>query len=296
MSLKRRAAARALRAGQRIGLDVTPRSFYSATPHLRDLKARTDWRERRSMAGVQGADSAGQLAWLRSCCTAGRVRAADGCYERANTANDAVGFGPLEATALHCFMAEHAPPRVVQVGAGVASHIILEASPGTELICVDPYPTGWLRREDARGTLTLVERPAQQVPLELLTDLGPDGMLFVDSTHTVKPGSEVNRIVLEALPRLSRAWVFFHDVWWPYDHGADLLRDEVFFWSESVLLQAFLAGNPRWTVKAGLRQLHVDCPVQLRELFPSFAPGGLLDGLSTGEPGQRPAGAFLRVE
>lgn len=287
-SVKRRAAARLLHAAQRIGLDVTPRSFYSPTPDIRDLRARTDWRERRSMIGVRGSGSAEQLAWLSSWCTPGRVRAAAGCHERAVAANGAVGFGAVEAVALHCFIAAHRPGRVVQVGAGVASHVILAANPETELVCVDPFPTGWLRAQDAAGRLTLLDEPAQLVALERLTELGPDGLLLVDSTHTVKPGSEVNRIVLEVLPRLRAAWVFFHDIFWPYDHGADLLRDEVFIWNESVLLHALIAGDPRWTVRANLRQLHVDCLPELRGLFPSFAPEDSTAGSARASPATAP--------
>ena len=53
-------------------------------------------------------------------------------------------------------------------------------------------------------------------------------MLFVDATHTVKPGSEVNRIILDVLPRLDAGvFVHFHDIYFPYDYQRGLLSSEL---------------------------------------------------------------------
>src|SRR5215211_7782825 len=71
----------------------------------------------------------------------------------------------------------------------------------------------------ALADATVIQAEAQKVPLMQLAALEPGDLLFVDSTHTVRPNSEVNLIVLEVLPRLPPGvFVHFHDIYFPYDY------------------------------------------------------------------------------
>ena len=114
------------------------------------------------------------------------------------------GYGAIEAEFLYCFICWHQPGRVGQVGCGVSTAVILTAARHAnyhpEVVCVEPYPTPFLAKADGESRIRLIREKAQKVGLEVLTDLQPNDFLFVDSTHTVKPGSEVNRIVM---PRFS---------------------------------------------------------------------------------------------
>jgi hypothetical protein len=63
----------------------------------------------------------------------------------------------------------------------------------------------------------------QEVPLELFDSLGAGDVLFVDSSHISKMGSDVNHIFFEILPRLrAGVWVHFHDIFWPFDWRIEL--------------------------------------------------------------------------
>jgi predicted O-methyltransferase YrrM len=243
-------ARRALEWGQRFRVNVTPRHFYSATPDLAALKSTDGWRQAHSMIGVRGTDLDEQLGWLRNCCPpelARRLFRAD-VYARACAENGEVGYGPIEADFLYSLALSRQPRLIVQIGAGLSTSILLrareEAGAPLEITCIEPYPNEFIARQAQLGRIRLISEGAESVALAEITGLGPGALLFVDSTHAVRPGSEVNRIVLEVLPRLPiGTLVHFHDITFPYDHSPGILEDDVFFWGESTLLHAFVIHN-----------------------------------------------------
>lgn len=301
---KGRIARRLLEVSQLGPFSLVPRHFYSQIPDLRELKASYDWRGPRSMIGVRGVSIESQLEFAESCCDQELVElfAQRDVHGDAEVANEAVGYGPIEAGFLYCFVRTVRPPRVVQVGAGVSTSILLDAASdggfSMDVVCVEPYPTKFLRRAAREGRLTLIEEKAQAVLLDDLTAVPSGGLLFIDSTHAVRPGGEVNRLILEVLPRLSPgSFVHFHDIFFPYDYSPDLLREDVFFWSESAMLQAFLTENPRFEVCVSMSMLHHDVPCELQRILPAYQPANTPSGLF-GDPqarGHFPSSLYLRV-
>ena len=284
-----------LEAAQRVRVDVLPHHFYGPIPDIRELRRNTGWRGPKSMQDVRSRDLAAQVDWLHDMCDP-VASAAAGCWERACHSNGEAGYGHIEAIALHAFIAAQRPSRVLQVGAGVSTAIILEAADvhgvEVEVTCVDPFPTDYLRRLAAERRVTLLDVPVQRVSLDRLRNAD---LLFVDSTHAVKPGSDVNHLILDVLPCVEpHTWLHFHDIYWPYDYSAGALRDDVFWWSESALLLAFMKGNDRFEVQAAMRQLHTGSPHAFQAIFPDLTLAPMTDGLATGE-GFRPSAAYLRA-
>jgi hypothetical protein len=287
--------------GQHLGVDILPRHYYSEIPDFSDLRSDDRWKEPRSMTGVNGIAIPDQLRFVRECCTpplVERLLAGD-VHERACVLNGEPGFGPVEADFLYAFLAAQRPKRIVQVGCGVSTAVMLlaaaEAGAAAEVVCIEPFPSGFLRDAAREGRIELIPERAQNVPLGILTGLGADCLLFVDSSHTVKPGSEVNRLILEVLPRLRPgAWVHFHDIFFPYDYQRGLLADELFFCNESVLLHAFLIHNPKYTIRAALSMLHYAAPDELRKSLPNYRPAENEQGLRRSD-GHFPASAYLQV-
>jgi len=151
----------------------------------------------------------------------------------------------------------------------------------TRITCIDPFPSNFLRLAASRKQITLIDRPAQEVADEYLLDTGPGDLVFVDSTHTVKPGSEVNKIILEVLPRLSQdVFVHFHDITFPYDYGRSLLDSDLFFWQESALLHAFLIGNSRYSIRVALSMVHHAASGELQAALPAYKPATQVQGLN----------------
>jgi predicted O-methyltransferase YrrM len=186
------------------------------------------------------------------------------------------GFGVLEAQALHAVLRSIKPSRMVEIGSGVSSfcaHTALtrnaaDGRPGT-LVCVEPHPSQELR---SLAGIELIPRPMQAVDLGVFTALQPGDVLFVDSSHTVKAGSDVNRIVLEVLPRLKPGViVHFHDIFLPFDYQPDLLHTFL-HWNETSLVRAYLTGNRGAEVLFSMAMLHHARPEVLHEVFPGYAP------------------------
>lgn len=285
--------------GQRMGVDILPRHFYSEIPDMRHLRRDGSWKLARGMLGILGADTDEQFAFVEECCRPKIVARVRDVHAQACVENGTEGYGPIEADFLFCFLNAKRPGKIVQVGCGVATAVVLRALQESgycaEVVCIEPYPTPFLRRADREGRVRLLPHEAQHVPLEELTCLGHGGLLFIDSTHAVRPGSEVNRIVLDVLPRLAPgSWVHFHDVYFPYDYSRDLLRDALFFGNESVLLQAFLTQNPHYVIRASLSMLHYADPARLQRYLPKYCPAGNDHGLAASE-GHFPSSIYLQV-
>ena len=228
---------RVFELGQRAGVDVLPRHFYSQVPDVHELRQTTAWRRPRRMDSVRGHQLKQQIQFAERICQRDYVQhaIAEQVYERACADNGEPGYGPIEALFLYAFIRSARPQRIVQAGAGVSTAVILmaarDAEYRSELRCVDPFPTEYLQREAAGGHIQLVARPAQDVIAEQAASLRAGDLLFVNSTHTVKPGSEVNVIVLDVLRALAPAgtWVHFHDITFPYDYTRRVTSEDLFF-------------------------------------------------------------------
>lgn len=288
--------------GQRLGVSILPQHFYSQIPNISELRRDGYWLEANTMYGVAGADLESQLQFAAECCSAELVSALPrlDIYRTAIRENgEDAGYGPIEAEFLYCFVRTRRPQKICQIGCGVSTSILLRAAADAgyqpEIICVEPFPMPFLVNAHAEGRIKLIKEIAQKVPLTELTTLSANDFLFVDSTHTVKPGSEVNRVILEVLPRLSAGvWVHFHDIYFPYDYKRDLLESDLFFWSESTLLHAFLAGNRDYAIRTSLSMLHYGAPEKLKTWFDGYDPQGNRYGLREAGGNHFPSATYLQ--
>lgn len=289
--------------GQRLGWDILPRHFYSNIPEIRELRRSELWKRPSSMTGVAGADIESQMSFLRGCCLPPLPERLNrgGIYEYACQENGEPGYGPVEAEFLFCFILTKHPTRIVQVGCGVSTAVILlaakEAGYQPQIICIDPFPTGYLTRTAEHKLIELIPKPVQEVDLKVLTSLDAGDLLFVDSTHAMRPGSDVNRIILEVLPCMpSGSFVHFHDIYFPYDYQSTVLTT-IFFAGESTLLHAFLIDNQRYSIAASLSMLHHACPQQMQALLPNYRPAVMHYGVHTmGEGSEHfPSATYLSV-
>ncbi len=289
--------------GQQLGFDILPRHFYSEIPNIRELKKENVWKEPHSMTGVNGKELKMQLEFVKECCGEGlqEILQEEDIYLRACSDNGEPGFGFVESSFLFCFIYTKRPRKIVQIGCGVSTSVILMAIQAAkydgEIICIEPYPTDFLKKIHQSGKIKLITEKCQNVPLEILTNLGEEGLLFIDSTHTVKPGSEVNMLILEVLPRLKpTTYVHFHDIYFPYDYQRGILNRTLFFWNESVLLHAFLINNQKCLLKVALSMLHYACPEEIKKFLPHYNPSPSEFGMELeGFKGHFPSSAYLQI-
>lgn len=284
--------------GQRAGVNVLPNHFYSATPDLKALGDTSGWRAPMEMAGVEGRDTDAQIRFVEE--TVAGIGIPPDVHAVAAAANgQGSGYGLVEADFLYAFIQKHRPAEVVQVGCGVSTAVILRAAEACghaiRVTCIEPFPSAYLTGLAAAGKIVLRVEGAQDTPSLLYEAIAPGSLLFVDSTHTVKPGSEVNRIILDAMPRLGPGvWTHFHDIYFPYDFQRTLFT-ELFFNVESTLLHAFLIGNERWSIAASLSMLHYAEQGRLKAALPRYVPQADDRGLSARLDNHFPSATWLRT-
>ncbi|MGZ7079304.1 MAG: class I SAM-dependent methyltransferase [Thermoanaerobaculia bacterium] len=184
-----------------------------------------------------------------------------------------------DALAYYCFIRWARPATIVEIGGGFSTLVAEEAvarNGAGAIHVIDPFPRSFLRRSGVQ----LHIRNAQDISADFLNDLLRDGdILFIDSTHTVKTGSDCLHIYLRLLPAIRRrVLVHVHDVFLPFGVPQEWLLDKQIFWTEQYLLMAFLLDNPKASVLFGSAwHAHANRP-QLERLMDgkSDAAGGSL--------------------
>ena len=282
---RRRSALRefhlARRIGRRLGYDVLPASFYSPVPDTGALP-QSVWDEPSPMPGVE-LDLEAQVEMLESEL-AEYLREfsppADPPGNREGFYLTNPFYGPADAALLYAMVRRHRPRRVLELGSGFSTLVIAGARArndeeggvqDAEHRVVDPYPSPVL--DAVRERIELQPTSAAELPLEQFAALEAGDILFVDTSHTLKPGSEVLYLLLEALPALRPGViVHIHDVFRPFEYPRLLYDTYGNCWQEHYLVQAFLAFNREYEIVCAahaIARLHGE---RLRELVPLHRP------------------------
>ena len=161
-----------------------------------------------------------------------------------------------DAIILYCMLREMRPNKIIEVGSGHTSALILDTNEryfggGIDCTFVEPHPQlllSLLRPNEDREP-RLVPRKLQDVNLELFDTLEAGDILFVDSSHVVKAGSDCQLLFSDILPRLNPGTlIHFHDVFDRFEYPAEWLR-EGRGWNEQYILRAFLQFNSEFRIK-----------------------------------------------
>ncbi|MCU1339064.1 MAG: methyltransferase family protein [Bryobacterales bacterium] len=287
----------------KLGAHILPKHYYSAIPDYKWLNEnKAVWSRRVDLTGVEW-DLQQQLRWLRGHCEPfyNEVRGLK-VYSDAVRGAYGPGYGPIESQVLHCVCRSAKPKRIIEVGCGVSTACIMHAvrlnssagSPECAFTCIEPFPSPAL--SELRG-IDLVPAMVQTLPLGFFDQLEAGDILFVDSTHSVKTGSDVLYLYLEVLPRLRPGvLVHIHDIFLPYLYPPDVFQ-QFFDWQETSLLLALLKGNANLRVLCCLSALHYDLTEELQTTLPDYCPQtDLGDGLSPAVlAGHFPASIWLGV-
>ena len=268
---------------QQAGFNLTPNHYYNPIPYAAHLSPKV-LDARSEMVGIDWREKE-QLRFLSEVC--GRFRPEYEQFpERATKVPHQFfllngAFGTVDAEVLHTMIRHYQPRRVIEIGSGCSTLVTAAAlemnrrQNGREsrFTAIEPYP-GPLFRHPIPGLTDLLQRPLEEVDLGLFQELGENDVLFIDSTHAVKCGGDVNRIYLEILPRIKAGVVIhIHDIFLPAEYPKKWLLDEHVFWTEQYLLQAFLAFNREFEVLWGGSYMHLEHSAELAEHFPSYGSG-----------------------
>ena len=238
---------------ERHGFHVTPAHFYQPLPDTRSLPD-TLWDRPSELSGIDMNDAV-QLDLLRSQFPKFRAEynqfPAEPTGEPSRFHFNNGLFDGTDALVAYCMIRHFQPRLIIEVGSGFSSLVAAEAiarNRKSELICIEPFPQDFLRK-GVGGLHALIEKKVEDIDLKFFSQLHSGDILFIDSSHTVKIGGDVNYLFLEVLPRLNPGViVHVHDIFFPFDYRRDWVLDELRFWTEQYLLQAFLTFNSEFEV------------------------------------------------
>ena len=165
-------------------------------------------------------------------------------------------FSYSDAIFLFCMIRKNNPKRIIEVGSGFSSALMLDTNKlfyNNSIKCtfIEPYPKRLKSLIMENDKIDLIEQPLQNVDIELFEELGRNDILFIDSTHVSKTGSDVNFLMFEVLPRLAKGVkIHFHDIFYPFEYPKEWVIDRKKSWNEGYILRAFLSYNNKFKIVA----------------------------------------------
>jgi hypothetical protein len=267
------------RIARRLGYHLVPANYYSPIPDLA-LLPESVFRDPAPMPGLDW-DTDRQLAFLTDELGAERLAELNAPLEPPGVPGTGYHyrnefFHALDADVLHAIVRWLKPATVLEIGSGYSTLVIagaagrIRAEGGTvEHEVHDPFPSPVLSR--VRHLLELRATPAQAISPERIAELRSGDLLFIDTTHAVKPGGDVVHLLLAALPRVASGVVIqIHDVFRPFEYPRILPEHYGAYWQEHHLLQAFLAFNSEFEVLCANHALFRQRREAVRELVPAL--------------------------
>lgn len=255
--------------------------YYEPLFNMKKLKY--SLREDRSLPGIDINEDE-QVRFLSKFHYADELKIIPEKYESATKfwyGNGSYSHGDAEY--LYSLIRQIKPSKIIEVGSGESTKIALmavekvkEENPAyvCDQICIEPYERPWLEQLP----VIVLRKKLEDVDYSLFEQLSTNDILFIDSSHIIRPQGDVLKEYLEILPRLKTGvYVHIHDIFTPKDYKDDWIYDEVKLWNEQYLLEAFLTYNNNFKIIGALnflRHKHYDL---MKEKFPlmteDYEPG-----------------------
>jgi predicted O-methyltransferase YrrM len=266
-----------------MNVGVFPICDHYYEPQFDNRVPRQDFSKDRNLPGI-GWNVSGQLEMLERFAFSNEL--ADIPREKSNPLefylnNDAFSSGDAEYW--YQLIRAIKPRRIFEVGSGNSTLMAIKAihknrqdipSYECEHICIEPYEMPWLEE----AGVSVVRKKVEDLELSFFARLQANDVLFIDSSHTIRPQGDVLFENLEILPSLNKGViVHVHDIFSPKNYPKRWLADEVKFWNEQYILEAFLSNNSSWKIIGALNYLHHNHYEELkavaRFLTPDAEPG-----------------------
>jgi len=171
---------------------------------------------------------------------------------------------------------------MIEVGSGFSSLLVADVNrrflaDSLDFTCIEPFPREFLKQR-VQGITRVIEAKVQDVSLAEFEQLEAGDVLFVDSSHVAKTGSDVNHLVFEILPRLQRGVrIHIHDIFLPGDYPKDWVLGENRSWNEQYVIRALLMHSTTFRVLFGSYYAYLAFPDLICDalsLKPGMAFGG----------------------
>ena len=275
-----------------MGYHIVPVSYESPIPSSLDLIPGL-WDKPSKMLGVdlRDADQLSLLATLSVFKNEYDAFPHGSCGDHTFHLNNG-WFEKVDAEILYSIIRYLRPARIIEIGSGVTTMLSAQAIRANHqdapdyrcsFVCIEPYPVR-LKIKDLPPHFNVIDKQAQAVPLETFKQLDAGDILFIDSSHISRAGSDVNYELLEIVPSLRPGvWIHFHDIFLPWEYPQSWVVGSHRFLNEQYLLHAFLSFNKHFEVVWGSYHMLRAHPDALEAAFASFLvditpPGTFLPG------------------
>ena len=164
-------------------------------------------------------------------------------------------YSHSSAVLLYSMLLHLKPNRIIEVGSGYTSALMLDVNNiflenKMKLTFIEPYPKRLksLLKSSDYSNVTIIEEKLENVDTSIFSQLQENDILFIDSTHVSKIGSDVNTILFEILPLLNKnVFIHFHDILYPFEYPKEWIYSGQ-FWNEAYMLKAFLMYNDSFKI------------------------------------------------
>ncbi len=265
---------------ERLGLHVVPNHFYQPIPDTRELTEAL-FARRTELVGVDMAEES-QCKLLQELASA--YKAEFDALPRDKTdvpsqfyLNNGT-YQSVDAEMLYSMVRHFKPRKMIEIGSGFSTYLAAQAvlknetADGIkcELTAIEPYPNDVLAK-GFPGMTRLMRDKVQTAALAEFEALGENDILFIDSSHVLKIGSDVQYEYLEILPRLKKGViVHIHDIFLPAEYPREWVFKHQRFWNEQYLLQSFLTFNDSFEVLFAGSYMHLKQPELLAQSIASY--------------------------
>ena len=166
-------------------------------------------------------------------------------------------FNAADAFSLYALMRHLQPKRIIEIGSGFSSVMMMDTNElflgnTVNVTFIEPFPErlqSLITDSDKNSDLyRFVPQFIQDVDVNIFAELKENDILFIDSSHVSKIGSDLNHILFEIIPRLAKGvYVHFHDIFYPLEYPKEWIRQGI-YWNEIYLLRAFLMFNSSFEI------------------------------------------------
>jgi len=277
----RRFIKRAFPFWEKLGFHITLNDYYQPIPDTRMLKDDL-WQIQSELVGIN-INEEGQINLLFLFSSKFKEEYESFPLDKASLpyqyyVNNGA-FESVDGEILYCMVRHFKPKKIFEIGSGNSTYLSAQAirknkeedhDSECELIAIEPYPNDILK-VGFPGLSKLMSVKVQDITLFKFQELKENDILFIDSSHVLRIGSDVQYEYLEILPRLNKGViVHLHDIFLPAEYPKDWVLRDYRFWTEQYLLQTFLAFNESFEILWGGSYMHLKHPDDLEAAFSSY--------------------------
>lgn len=261
------------------GYHVIPDHFYEPIPDTREL-SESLWTKKSDMVGIDTNEKY-QLDLLSRFSSDYKKE-----YDSFPVNKTAVPyqyyvynnfFFSVDGEISYSMIRHFKPKKIIEIGSGFSTYLSAQAirenekdGYNCELISIEPYPNETLKA-GFPGLSRVIDSKVQDIPLSEFNQLKENDILFIDSSHVLRIGGDVQYEFLEILPRLNKGViVHIHDIFFPMEYPRWWVLEEYRFWTEQYLLQAFLTFNDRFEIIWAGNYMHMNHSDKLQKAFNSY--------------------------